>query len=139
LHVSIAVDASESAGPFGEQLPAAVDLVFMVYPRSACALGVDRYPQLVAEPRGLPVGAGDFVDDQDDSVPLQVDVLMPNRPQMLDTGDLEVLEVVCVMHDALGVGFVVADFECEFVISGHGGVVVGGQLLDVSGQLSGKA
>jgi hypothetical protein len=45
---------------------------------------------------------------------------------VVNAGELKVLEVVGVMHDALGVGFVVANFEREFVIAGHGGVGGGG-------------
>src|SRR5262245_4560740 len=47
---------------------------------------------------------------------------MPERQQLLDAGQLEVLKIVRVVHETLCVGFVVADANFYFVVWQHANV-----------------
>lgn len=120
LDAAFSVDAGEGAFGFGQEFVAAKEAVLVVDACGAGTDGADLQAERVPEAAGAQVFARDLVDDQDDTVSLQLRIVIAQREELLDAGQLEILKIVRVMDEALGVGFVVANADFNFVVGEHG-------------------
>src|SRR4051794_24416171 len=119
LHASLPVDARQCTLGLGQQLVAAEDAVFVVDPCTAGTNGSYLQSQRIAEFAWPMISTGDFVDDEQNAVALQVCVVVAQGKELLHPRQFKVLKIVSVVHETLRIGFVVANANFNFVIREH--------------------
>lgn len=130
LDAAFPIDTCQGAFSFSNDFLASQHAVLVIDSRTTGSHRSDLKSQRVAKPAGTQVMNVHFIHDEQKSIAFEVGVVAALGEQLLDPRQLEILQVVRVMDETLGIGFVVANANFNLVIGQHGTV---NRLLDDNG------